>query len=71
MTSKYSGYRPYHIRESLLTWQPGQSRAVTENIYHASNYTYKVPDAKSLSSSLYGLATDNLHKQDFIKPEKT
>ena len=67
----YSGYRPYHLRESLFAWPPGGgSRSELANKFHAPWRIETQPDAAGLSASAYTQGSTNISPGDFTVPSR-
>ena len=65
----YSGYRPYHLRESLFAWPPGSgSRSELANKFHAPWRVETLPDASALGATAYTTGSTNIAPGDFTVP---
>lgn len=67
----YSGYRPYHLRESLFAWAPGAgSRSELANKFHAPWRIETLPDASALGATAYTTGSTNIAPGDFTVPTR-
>lgn len=67
MSTKYGGYRPYSVRESLLTWAPqAPSRQHSETKFQTT-FVPPIVDSTALRASAAGLSTLGVAKEHFVK----